>query len=71
MVGHHFMLSKPQETGNGLLIRHGEVATTSGSTTFPPVAHGVEHGPDKTEKLTQVQTGGLSACKHCSDAVAS
>lgn len=25
----------PQQTGNGLLIRHGEVATTSGSTTLP------------------------------------
>ena len=28
------MLSMPQETGNGLLIRLGEVATTSGSTSL-------------------------------------
>jgi hypothetical protein len=25
---------KPQQTGTGLLIRYGEVATTSGSTTL-------------------------------------
>ena len=29
-----FMESKPQQTGTGLLIRFGEVATTSGSTNF-------------------------------------
>jgi hypothetical protein len=28
------MESKPQQTGTGLLIRYGEVATTSGSTIF-------------------------------------
>ena len=28
----NFTESKPQQTGTGLLIRHGEVATTSGST---------------------------------------
>ena len=28
------MESKPQQTGTGLLIRYGEVATTSGSTNF-------------------------------------
>ena len=27
-----FVELKPQQTGTGLLIRHGEVATTSGST---------------------------------------
>ncbi len=27
---------KPQQTGTGLLIRYGEVATTSGSTNFLP-----------------------------------
>jgi hypothetical protein len=26
---------KPQQTGTGLLIRYGEVATTSGSTNLP------------------------------------
>jgi len=25
---------KPQQTGTGLLIRYGEIATTSGSTNF-------------------------------------
>jgi len=29
---YHFSELKPQKTGTGLLIRHGEVATTSGST---------------------------------------
>ena len=29
-----FQESNPQQTGTGLLIRHGEVATTSGSTNF-------------------------------------
>ena len=29
-----FLELKPQQTGTGLLIRYGEVATTSGSTTF-------------------------------------
>lgn len=29
-----FRESKPQQTGTGLLIRYGEVATTSGSTNF-------------------------------------
>jgi hypothetical protein len=28
----NFMELKPQQTGTGLLIRYGEVATTSGST---------------------------------------
>ena len=28
----NFKESKPQQTGTGLLIRYGEVATTSGST---------------------------------------
>lgn len=37
MVGHFFfMLPKPQQTGNGLLIRHGEGATPSGSTLYLP-----------------------------------
>ena len=31
-----FVELKPQQTGTGLLIRYGEVATTSGSTTFLP-----------------------------------
>jgi hypothetical protein len=30
------MESKPQQTGTGLLIRYGEVATTSGSTNALP-----------------------------------
>ena len=29
-----FLELKPQQTGTGLLIRYGEVATTSGSTNF-------------------------------------
>ena len=29
-----FVELKPQQTGTGLLIRYGEVATTSGSTIF-------------------------------------
>ena len=29
-----FLELKPQQTGTGLLIRYGEVATTSGSTTL-------------------------------------
>src|SRR6266487_3571139 len=33
---HQFTESKPQQTGTGLLIRHGEVATTSGSTNSLP-----------------------------------
>ena len=32
----NFRESKPQQTGTGLLIRHGEVATTSGSTNSLP-----------------------------------
>src|SRR5437867_1367925 len=32
----NFMESKPQQTGIGLLIRYGEVATTSGSTNSLP-----------------------------------
>ena len=32
----NFKESKPQQTGTGLLIRYGEVATTSGSTTVLP-----------------------------------
>ena len=32
----YFTESKPQQTGIGLLIRHGEVATTSGSTNSLP-----------------------------------
>ena len=31
-----FLELKPQQTGTGLLIRYGEVATTSGSTNFLP-----------------------------------
>ena len=31
-----FVELKPQQTGTGLLIRYGEVATTSGSTNFLP-----------------------------------
>ena len=31
-----FVELKPQQTGTGLLIRYGEVATTSGSTNFMP-----------------------------------
>lgn len=31
-----FLELKPQQTGTGLLIRFGEVATTSGSTNFLP-----------------------------------
>ena len=31
---HRFKELKPQQTGTGLLIRYGEVATTSGSTTL-------------------------------------
>ena len=31
-LAHHFSELKPQKTGTGLLIRFGEVATTSGST---------------------------------------
>jgi hypothetical protein len=31
-----FLELKPQQTGTGLLIRHGEVATTSGSTNLLP-----------------------------------
>jgi hypothetical protein len=30
----NFKESKPQQTGTGLLIRYGEVATTSGSTSL-------------------------------------
>jgi hypothetical protein len=33
-LAHQFTESKPQQTGTGLLIRFGEVATTSGSTRF-------------------------------------
>ena len=29
-----FLESKPQQTGTGLLIRHGEGATPSGSTSY-------------------------------------
>ena len=32
----NFKESKPQQTGTGLLIRYGEVATTSGSTNSLP-----------------------------------
>ena len=35
-AGQFFTESKPQQTGTGLLIRHGEVATTSGSTSLRP-----------------------------------
>ena len=33
-LAHHFLEPKPQQTGTRLLIGYGEVATTSGSTTF-------------------------------------
>ena len=33
---HHFTEPKPQQTGTRLLIGHGEVATTSGSTSLRP-----------------------------------
>ena len=36
--------SKPQQTGTGLLIRHGEVATTSGPTSLARVAQQQRHG---------------------------
>ena len=35
-LAHQFQESKPQQTGTGLLIRFGEVATTSGSTNSLP-----------------------------------
>ena len=36
--------SKPQQTGTGLLIRNGEVATTSGPTSRARVAQQQRHG---------------------------
>ena len=51
----NFMELKPQQTGTGLLIRLGEVATTSGSTSLRPTR-------DKGRRLPRQSTkclGGL------------
>ena len=42
--------SKPQQTGTGLLIRHGEVATTSGPTSLARVAQQQRHGVENAAR---------------------
>ena len=49
-----FVELKPQQTGTGLLIRHGEVATTSGSTTFLPGRLIAGHRPLKASVVVRV-----------------
>ena len=51
----NLMESKPQETGTGLLIRHGEVATTSGSTNALPGRLIVGQRPLKAGMLVRFQ----------------
>ena len=46
---------KPQETGTGLLIRFGEVATTSGSTNSLPGRLIVGQRPLKARMLVRFQ----------------
>src|SRR6266571_1661002 len=53
---------KPQQTGTGLLIRQGEVATTSGSTSLRPLQRGGRRLPRRSARHAGgrgVQTGGL------------
>src|SRR5437867_6833435 len=50
-----FTESKPQQTGIGLLIRHGEVATTSGSTNSLPGRLTVGPRPLKALVLVRAQ----------------
>ena len=45
---------KPQQTGTGLLIRYGEVATTSGSTTFLPGRLTAGHRPLKASVVVRI-----------------
>ena len=73
---HHFTESKPQQTGTGLLIRHGEVATTSGSTNskmpgrlisrtspFEGDCGGANPSPAANQcPLAQNQSGSLTNC---------
>ena len=51
----NFKESKPQQTGTGLLIRHGEVATTSGSTNSLPGRLIVGQRPLKARMLVRFQ----------------
>ena len=51
----NFKESKPQQTGTGLLIRHGEVATTSGSTNSLPGHLIVGQRPLKARMLVRFQ----------------
>ena len=52
-----FVELKPQQTGTRLLIGYGEVATTSGSTTFLPGRLIVGHRPLKAAMLVRIQPG--------------
>ena len=45
---------KPQQTGTGLLIRYGEVATTSGSTNSLPGRLTVGHRPLKATMVVRI-----------------
>ena len=49
-----FVELKPQQTGSGLLIRYGEVATTSGSTNFLPGRLIAGHRPLKASVVVRV-----------------
>src|SRR6185503_9868168 len=51
----NFTESKPQQTGTGLLIRNGEVATTSGSTNSLPGRLIVGQRPLKARMLVRFQ----------------
>ncbi len=54
-LAHQFQESKPQQTGTGLLIRYGEVATTSGSTNSLPGRLIVGQRPLKARMLVRFQ----------------
>ena len=49
-----FVELKPQQTGTRLLIGYGEVATTSGSTTFLPGRLIAGHRPLKASAVVRV-----------------
>src|ERR1043166_9918436 len=50
----NFREPKPQQTGTGLLIRYGEVATTSGSTNSLPGRLTVGHRPLKAIMVVRI-----------------
>jgi len=64
-----FVELKPQQTGTRLLIGYGEVATTSGSTTFLPGRLIAGHRPLKASVVVRVLCASAHKTRYVSRGV--